>query len=198
MKSRDILVAGILSIQALCGLAENQQPRLEAKAISIQDAEGGVQKLIKRGLLKPIDDSKRKKARRLGRPTSEVGTRRTRILKGLPKGEEKAILDYVGGSGAKALPTTGRTGSPRGKPKAGATKTIKLANDEEQPVDTRPAAPKALTSAGRAGTPKEPLKAGATETIKLASDEKQPVDETYDTQYQEQAVDEYYYDTDQG
>ena len=171
MKSRDILVAGILSVQALCGLAENQQPRLEAKAISVQDAEGGVQKLINRGLLQPIDDSKRNKVRRLGRPTSEVGTKRTRILKKLPKGEKQAILDYVGGPAAPKA--TGRTGTPKGPQKAGATETINLANDEE------------LISTGRTGTPEE---AGSTGTVKLANDEEQSVDEYYDTQSEEQVL----------
>jgi hypothetical protein len=99
MKSRDILVAGIISVQALCGLAESQQPRLEAKEISIQDAHGGVQKLIKRGLLKPIGGSKRNKTRRLGRPTvQEVGAKGTRILKGtlnnLAYDEEQAVEEY--------------------------------------------------------------------------------------------------------
>jgi hypothetical protein len=33
MKSRELLMAGILSVQAVCGLAEKQQPRLKVNQI---------------------------------------------------------------------------------------------------------------------------------------------------------------------
>jgi hypothetical protein len=99
MKSRDILVAGILSVQALCGFAENKQPRLEAKEISIQDAQGGVQKLVNRGLFKPIDGRKRNKTRRLGGKKGGPATPQTHKTgptetTKLVNDEEQAVQEY--------------------------------------------------------------------------------------------------------
>jgi hypothetical protein len=120
MKSRNILVAGILSVQALCGLAENQQRRLEAKEISIQDAQGGVQKLINRGLLKPVDDNKRNKARRMG-AVKHSSTAKVAIDK------MKAVHDQKTKSG--------RTGTPKGTSKTLATGRTEVANDAGHAVD---------------------------------------------------------------
>lgn len=82
MKSRELLIAGILSVLAVCGLAEKQQPQrkvnqiLEAKPIQIGARNGpeGLRNLIDSGLLQPVDGSERNKARRLG---PAVGTKTT-------------------------------------------------------------------------------------------------------------------------
>jgi hypothetical protein len=115
MKSREILIAGILSVQAVCGLAEKQQPQLRVnqileakpKEIGARNGQEGLRNLIDSGLLQPVDRSKRNKARRLDavkgrRRAPEVGTK------------------------------TVKTGIPT--PKSGAKEITKVVHDEEQAV----------------------------------------------------------------
>jgi hypothetical protein len=73
MKSRELLIAGILSVQAVCGLSEKQQPQLRVnpileakpKEIGARNGQEGLRNLIDSGLLQPVDGSKRNKARHL-------------------------------------------------------------------------------------------------------------------------------------
>jgi hypothetical protein len=107
MKSRELLMAGILSVQAVCGLAEKQQPQLKVnqildakpKEIGARYGQGGLRNLIDSGFLQPVDGSNKNKARRLGAlkghhtAPENFETKRTETLKGKPKTKNQGNHD---------------------------------------------------------------------------------------------------------
>jgi hypothetical protein len=105
MKSRELLIAGILLVQAVCGLAEKQQPQLRVnqileakpKQIGAHNGQEGLRNLFGSGLLQPVDGSKRNKARRLGPVVGTKTTAKTEVMETtkVAQNEEKAVHDYI-------------------------------------------------------------------------------------------------------